>query len=108
MLKNVENVQPVPNRMQKVNGWSCTSWLWRPRQLGCVCLSNSCRPVVLNPVVRAAFGSQAPFARPSYFAASFFMALGNENVSYLKIPKKHRGPHKRPSRATSACLRPLV
>jgi len=34
------------------------------------------------------------------------MALGNVNVGYLKIPKNHRGPHKRPSRA--ACLRPLI
>jgi len=32
--------------------------------------------------------------------ASFFKALGNINVNYLKIPKKHRGPHKRPSRVT--------
>jgi len=48
----------------------------------------------------------------NYFAASFFMALGNVNVSYLKIPKKYRGPQKRPSRATcgprAACLRPLL
>jgi len=36
----------------------------------------------------------------SYFAASFFNALGNVNVHYLKSPKKHRGPHRRPSRAT--------
>jgi len=47
----------------------------------------------------------------NYFAASFFMALGNVNVSYLKISKKYRRPHKRPSRATcgprAACLRPL-
>jgi len=42
-------MQPVQNRLQKVNGWSCTFWLWHPRQLGCDCLSNSCRPVVLNP-----------------------------------------------------------
>jgi len=27
----------------------------------------------------------------NYFAASFFMALGNVNVSHLKIPKKYRG-----------------
>jgi len=65
MLKTVVNMQPVPNCMQKVNGWSCTSWLWHPRQLGCDCLSNSCRPMILNPVLRAAFGSQAPFTRPS-------------------------------------------
>ena len=47
-----------------------------------------------------------------YFAASFFMALDNVNVSYLKLPKKHRGPHKRSWRATcglrAACLRPLI
>ena len=46
-----------------------------------------------------------------YFAVYFFMALDNVNVSYLKFPKKHRGPHKRPWRATygppAACLRPL-
>jgi len=42
----------------------------------------------------------------NYFAASFFNALVNVNVNYLKSPKKHRGPHRRPSRA--ACLRPLV
>ena len=41
----------------------------------------------------------------NYFAASFFMALGNVNVDYLKIPKKHRGPHKTPSRAHAARLR---
>jgi len=29
----------------------------------------------------------------------FFKALGNLNVNYLKFPKKHRGPHKRASRA---------
>ena len=32
----------VPNRLQKVNGWSCSSQLWQPRQLSCNCLSNSC------------------------------------------------------------------
>jgi len=31
--------------------------------------------------------------------------LNNLNVNYFKIPKKHREPHKMPSRA--ACLRPL-
>jgi len=39
----------VPNGLQKVNGWSCSSRLWHPRRLGCDCLSNSCRPMVLNP-----------------------------------------------------------
>jgi len=28
-----------------------------------------------------------------YSAASFFKALGNVNVKYLKIPEKHRRPH---------------
>jgi len=47
------------------------------------------------------------------FVASFFKALGNGNVNYLKIPKKHRGPHKRSSRGATcgpqaAWLRPLV
>jgi len=36
----------------------------------------------------------------NYFAASHFKALGNVKVNYLKIPKKHRGPNKIPSRAT--------
>ena len=36
----------------------------------------------------------------------FFKALGNVNVNYFKIPKKHHGPHKRSSRAT--CLRPRI
>jgi len=48
----------------------------------------------------------------SYFAASFFKALGNVNVNYLKIPKKHHGPHKTPWQAAcsprTACLRPLM
>ena len=47
----------------------------------------------------------------NYFAVSFFIALQNVNVN-LKIPKKHRRPHKRPSRATcsprAACLRSLL
>jgi len=34
------------------------------------------------------------------FRGIFFKALGNVNVNYLKIPKRRRGPHKRPSRAT--------
>jgi len=49
MLKTVENMQPVPNRLQEVSGWSYISRQWHPRWLGCDCLSNSCRPVVLNP-----------------------------------------------------------
>jgi len=49
MLKTVEKMLAVPNRMQKLNGWSCSSRLWHPCQLGCDCLSTSCRPVVLNP-----------------------------------------------------------
>jgi len=32
----------------------------------------------------------------NYFAASFFKALGNVNVTYLKIPKKHVGCTKGP------------
>jgi len=32
--------------------------------------------------------------------------LNNVNVNYLKTPKKHRGPHQTPSRAT--CLRSLI
>jgi len=49
----------------------------------------------------------------NYFAASFSRHLAtNLNVNYLKFPKKHRGPHKRASRATcgprAACLRPLL
>jgi len=49
MLKTVEKMLAVPNRLQKVNGWFCSSRLWHPCRLGCDCLSNSCRPVVLNP-----------------------------------------------------------
>ena len=37
----------------------------------------------------------------SYFAASFFKALGNVNVNYLKILRKHRWPHK--TRWPDAC-----
>jgi len=48
MLKTVEKMVAAPNRLQKVNGWSCSFQLWHPRQLGCDCLSNSRRPVVLN------------------------------------------------------------
>jgi len=47
-----------------------------------------------------------------YFAASFSKALGNVNLKCFKIPEKHRGPHKTPSRSTcgprAACLRPLL
>jgi len=49
MLKIVEKMLGVTNRLEKVNGWSCSSRLWHPRQLGCVCVSTSCRPVVINP-----------------------------------------------------------
>ena len=46
----------------------------------------------------------------NYFTASFFKALGNINVNYLKIPKKHCGPHKRALQAKcsprAVCLRP--
>ena len=38
------------------------------------------------------------------FRGVFFKALGNRNVDYLKIPKKHLGPHKTLLRAV--CLRP--
>jgi len=48
MLKTVENMLAVPNRLQKVNGCFCTSRLWHPRRLSSDCLSSSCRPVVLN------------------------------------------------------------
>jgi len=38
--------------------------------------------------------------------------LNNFDVNYVKMSKKHRGPHKTPSRATcgppAACLRPLL
>jgi len=39
----------VENRVQKINGWSCTSRLRHPRQLGCDCQSNSCRAATLKP-----------------------------------------------------------
>jgi len=48
MLKTVEKTLAVPSRLQKVNGWSCSCWLWQPQRLRCDCLSNSCIPVVLN------------------------------------------------------------
>jgi len=35
------------------------------------------------------------------FRGIFFKALGSVNVNYLKIPKKHRRPHKWPLWATS-------
>jgi len=38
----------APNRLQKVNSLSCSSLRWHPYRLGRDCLSNSCRPVVLN------------------------------------------------------------
>jgi len=44
--------------------------------------------------------------------ASFFKAHGNVNVNYLKIVKKHRGPHKRSKVLVgymwAMCLRPLL
>jgi len=43
MLKVIEKLLAVPNRLQKVNSWSCSSRLWHPHQLGCGCLSSSCR-----------------------------------------------------------------
>jgi len=43
----------------------------------------------------------------TYFAASFFKALGNLNHNRLKIPKKHCKPQKGP-RGSPACLRPLT
>jgi len=48
----------------------------------------------------------------NYFMASFFKAHGNVNVNYLKIVKKHRGPHKRSKVLVgymwAMCLRPLL
>jgi len=49
MLKTVEKMLAVPNRLQKVNGLSSSYRLWHHRQLGCDCLFNSCAPVFLNP-----------------------------------------------------------
>jgi len=40
--------------------------------------------------------------------SSVFKTLDNVNVIYLKIPKKHRWPHKRPSWATYAARGPCV
>ena len=87
MLKNVGNIQPVPNRMHKVNGWSCTSWLWHPRQLACDCLSNSCRPVVLKPFLKAAFGSQAPVQRPQQSFNKTSKILCNRLHFYYKTKR---------------------
>jgi len=40
----VEKMLAVPNRLQKVNGWSCSSKMCHPPRLGCDYLSNWCRP----------------------------------------------------------------
>jgi len=65
MLKTVEKMLAVPNRLQKVYGWFCSSRLWHSCRLGCDCLFNSCRPKWLStPDLRAAFGSQAPLCGP--------------------------------------------
>ena len=64
MLKTVEKMLAVLNRLQKVNGWSCSSRMWHPRQLGCDCLSNSCRPVILKP------GSEGRIQLPSTLRAA--------------------------------------
>jgi len=64
MLKTVEKMLAVPNRLQKANGWSYSSRLWNPRQLGCDYLSNSCRPVVLKSVLETAFGFGSRFWGP--------------------------------------------
>jgi len=65
MLKTVEKMLAVPNRLQKVNGCSCSSRPWHLRRFGCDCLSNSCRPVVLNSGSEGRILVQAPFVRPS-------------------------------------------
>jgi len=36
----------VPNRLQKVNDWSCSTQMCHSLQLGSDCLSNSSRPGV--------------------------------------------------------------
>jgi len=64
MLKTVEKMLAVPNRLQKVNGWSWGSRLWHPRRLGCDCLSNSCKSVVLNPGSEGRIRLPTPFVRP--------------------------------------------
>jgi len=51
----VEKMLAVPNRLQKANGWSCSSQLWHPHLLGCNCLSNSCRPGLHNTRPAKAF-----------------------------------------------------
>jgi len=40
MLKTVEMMLAESSRLQKANGWSCSSQLWRPHLLGCDCLSQ--------------------------------------------------------------------
>jgi len=71
MLKTFEKMLAVPNSLQKVNGWSCSSRLWHPRQFSCDCLSNSCRPV-LNPGSEGRIRLQAPSVQPSaVFQQSF-------------------------------------
>jgi len=39
---SVEKMLAVPNRPQKLNGWSGSSQLWHPPRLGCDCLSQQC------------------------------------------------------------------
>ena len=64
MLKTVEKMLAVRNCLQKANGCSWSSRLWRLRRLGCDCLSNSCRPVVLN------LGSEGRIRLPSTLCAA--------------------------------------
>jgi len=73
MLKTVEKMLAVSNRLQKVNGWCCSFRLWHPRWLGCDCLSNSCRPVVLYP------GSEGRIQLPGTLCA----ALGSLSIKCL-------------------------
>jgi len=70
MLKTVEKMLAVPNRLQKVNGWSCSSRLWHPCRLGCDCLPNSCKSVVLN------LGSEGCIRLPGTLCA----ALGSLSI----------------------------
>ena len=78
----------VPNRLQKVSGWSCSSRLWHPRRLGCDCVLNSCRPVVLNlrlPYLRRQNSWQFLWllftTTNKRYAANFSM--------FLQLPKQH-------------------
>jgi len=86
MLKTVEKMLAVPNYLQRVSGWSYNSPLWHPRRLGCDCLSNSCRPVNLNPSSEGdpkhpLCGHQQSFNETSNILCNRLLSSIKQNVS---------------------------